>query len=196
MKQNVLGSLLEAREALDNLLKNDMLLETIVAAGAELALALKSGGRVFSCGNGGSMCDAAHFAEELSGRYRKNRPALAAAAITDVGHMTCVANDYGYEFVFSRYLEGHGRQGDFLLAISTSGTSKSILNAVTEAKLRGMKVIGLHGHPGSALGLMSDFDICTPGGLFADRVQECHIKIIHILIELVERSLFPENYKI
>lgn len=194
MKNYVQMALLEAREALSCMLGNDALLDTVSAAGNALAKALGDGNRVFSCGNGGSMCDAMHFAEELSGRYRNNRPALGAAAISDVGHMTCVSNDYGYEFVFSRYLEGHGRSGDFLLAISTSGTSKSVLNAVATAKARGMKVIGMHGKPGSALSQVADFDICTPGGNFADRVQECHIKIIHILIELVERELFKDNY--
>lgn len=195
MRNHVQTALLEAREALSSMLDNDALLETVSSAGNALAQALGGGGRVFSCGNGGSMCDAMHFAEELSGRYRNNRPALGATAISDVGHMTCVSNDYGYEFVFSRYLEGNGRSGDFLLAISTSGTSRSVLNAVAVAKAKGMKVIGMHGKPGCALSQIADFDICTPGGNFADRVQECHIKIIHILIELVERELFKDNYK-
>ena len=195
MKNYVQSALLEAREALSFMLGNDVLLDTVSAAGNALAKALGDGNRVFSCGNGGSMCDAMHFAEELSGRYRNNRPALGAAAISDVGHMTCVSNDYGYEFVFSRYLEGHGRSGDFLLAISTGGSSKSVLNAVAVARAQGMKVIGMHGKPGSALSQIVDFYICSPGGNFADRVQECHIKVIHILIELVERELFRGNYK-
>lgn len=194
MKEYVFTSLQEAKSGLDAMLGNDALLNTIAQAGKALAVSLQNGGRVFSCGNGGSMCDAMHFAEELSGRYRKNRPALAAASICDVSHMTCVANDFGYEFVFSRYLEAHGRQGDFLLAISTSGTSNSILNAVAAAKEKGMLVIGMHGRPGSALSGLCDFDICTPAGNYADRVQECHIKVIHILIELVERTLYPEIY--
>jgi D-sedoheptulose 7-phosphate isomerase len=194
MKQVVLAGLLEASAALQAMLKNEAVLETITEAGMALAASLRAGGRVFSCGNGGSMCDAMHFAEELSGRYRNNRPALAATAISDVGHMTCVANDYGYEQVFSRYIEGHGRRADFLVAISTSGTSKSILRAAETAQLRGMQVIGLHGRPGSALSEVSNYNICTPAGAFADRVQECHIKVLHILIEVVERSLFPDNY--
>lgn len=195
MKNYVQNALLEARAALSSMLDDDILLEIVSAAGDALARALADGNRVFSCGNGGSMCDAMHFAEELSGRYRSNRPALGAAAISDVSHLTCVSNDYGYEFVFSRYLEGHGRSGDFLLAISTSGTSKSILNAVAVARAKGMKVIGMHGTPGCPLSHIADFDICTPAGNFADRVQECHIKIIHILIELVERKLFKDNYQ-
>lgn len=184
------SSLREAQQSLANLLANKEMLGTIASAGADLGAALKRGQRVFSCGNGGSMCDAMHFAEELSGRYRDNRAALAAQAISDVGHMTCVANDFGYEFVFSRYLEAHGRQGDFLLAISTSGKSRSILNAVDVAHQRGMKVIGMHGKPGCALEAVSDYSICTPGGAYADRVQELHIKIIHIMIQMAEQVNF------
>lgn len=194
MIENVKGSLVEAQSGLSALLGNEEVLSTIVKAGEALAFTLKSGGRVFSCGNGGSMCDAMHFAEELSGRYRKNRLPLAATAISDVGHMTCVANDYGYDQVFARYIEAHGRNGDCLLAISTSGSSKSILNAAEQAVAQGITVIGLHGRLGSALDTASDFSIGTPVGAFADRVQELHIKVIHILIELVERHLFPENY--
>ncbi len=194
MKEIVRASLLEAEGVLSSMLCNEELLGKISEAGVLLANALISGAKIYSCGNGGSMCDAMHFAEELSGRYRKNRPALGAIAISDVGHMTCVSNDYGYEFVFSRFIEGMGRPGDVLLAISTSGTSVSILNAITQAKSKRMSVIGLHGREGSALSQIVDIDICTPGGRFADRVQECHIKIIHILIEIVERNIFPENY--
>lgn len=195
MKSYVVNSLLEAKAGLEAMLANEELLNVIAHAGESLAASLKAGGRVFSCGNGGSMCDAMHFAEELSGRYRNNRPALAAASISDISHMTCVANDYGYEYVFSRYLEAHGRQGDFLLAISTSGSSRSVLNAVEVAKDKGMLVIGMHGKPDSILANISDFNICTPTGAYADRVQECHIKVIHILIEIVERIIFAENYK-
>jgi D-sedoheptulose 7-phosphate isomerase len=194
MQHIVTQSLHEAQQALAALLSNTATLGQIAQGGELLANAFKQGGKVYSCGNGGSMCDAMHFAEELSGRYRKNRLALGASAISDVGHMTCVSNDYGYEHVFARFLEGHGRKGDVLLAISTSGTSKSILNAVHEAKRLGMHVIGMHGRPGCELAKLADIDIATPGGQFADRVQECHIKVIHILIEIVERSLFPDNY--
>ncbi len=194
MKKYVESALSEAHSALNGLLQNQGVLQVISDAGEALAAALGNGGRVFSCGNGGSMCDAMHFAEELSGRYRLNRPALGATAIADASHLTCVANDYGYEHVFSRYLEGNGRKGDFLLAISTSGTSKTVLKAAEMAQTIGMSVIGLHGKPGSPLASLVDFDIATPAGQFADRVQECHIKVIHILIEIVERKLFPINY--
>ncbi|MBC7955764.1 MAG: SIS domain-containing protein [Cytophagales bacterium] len=194
MSPHIQQTLIEARAALDALMANEATCHAIDEAGACLADLFERGGRAFSCGNGGSMCDAMHFAEELSGRYRGNRKALAAVAISDVGYMSCVANDYGYEHVFSRYLEAHARSGDVLLAISTSGTSGNVLAAVRAAQQIGMKVIGLTGRPGATLSQLADIDICTPGGQFADRVQELHIKIIHILIESVERRLFPENY--
>jgi len=194
-EQCVRGSLEEAKGALEALLANKAALGAIEKAGALLTATLRSGGRVFSCGNGGSMCDAMHFAEELSGRYRLDRAGLPAASISDPGHLSCVSNDYGYEFVFSRYLEAHAKKGDCLLAISTSGKSKNILTAVEAARKLGVTVIGLVGKSESPLGKAADLVVATPGGQFADRVQELHIKVIHILIELVERDLFPENYK-
>ena len=136
------------------------------------------------------MSDAVHFAEELTGRYRENRPGLPALAISDVGHLTCVANDFGYEQVFARFLESHARPGDCLVAISTSGTSANVVKAAETAKARGTRVIALTGKPGSKLEALADVCVCTPGGRYADRVQELHIKVIHILIELVERGMF------
>lgn len=194
MNAIVLDTLREARSALDALLDNPTTLGAIVDAGRRVAEAFRRDGRVFACGNGGSMCDAMHFAEELSGRYRLDRKPLAAIAIGDPAHLSCVANDYGYEHVFSRFLEAHGRSGDCLLAISTSGASRNILAAAAAAKSRGITVIGLTGHVDSPLGKAAEIDICTPAGRFADRVQELHIKVVHVLIELVERDLFPENY--
>jgi D-sedoheptulose 7-phosphate isomerase len=195
MNAVVVDTLREARSALDDLLANRSAIAAIGEAGRLIGLAFANGGRVFSCGNGGSMCDAMHFAEELSGRYRLDRKALPATAISDPSHLSCVANDYGYEEVFSRYIEAHGRAGDCLLAISTSGTSRNVLAAAERATAQGVKVIALTGRAGSALGDLADIEICTPAGRFADRVQELHIKIVHILIELVERELFPENYR-
>lgn len=195
MSSHIQQTLLDARAALDALIANEATLRAIDDAGALLAEVFGRDGRAFSCGNGGSMCDAMHFAEELSGRYRLNRPALAAASISDPSHLSCVGNDYGYEQVFSRYLEAHARSGDVLLAISTSGTSANVVAAARAAKLKGVKVIALTGKPGATLGTLADIEICTPGGRFADRVQELHIKVIHILIESVERRLFPANYR-
>lgn len=195
MKEHVLHSLYEAKAALDHLLANASAIEAITLAGDALVDAFRNGKRVFSCGNGGSMCDAMHFAEELSGRYRQDRRGLPAVAISDPGHLSCVANDFGYEHVFSRYLESHAQRDDCLVGISTSGKSENVIRAARAARETGMVTIALTGRPDSSLGQLADIEICTPGvGGFADRVQELHIKVIHILIELVERELFPENY--
>lgn len=187
MRELVESSLAEASRCLERLRADVTTIHTIARAGQDLGLALKAGHRVYSCGNGGSMADAIHFAEELSGRFRDDRQPIAAQAISDIGHLSCVANDYGYDQVFSRYIEAHGRPGDWLLAISTSGKSPNVLRAVDAAQGRGMVVIGLHGHLGCRLANESDYSICTPGGLYADRVQELHIKVIHTLIQVVER---------
>ena len=194
MNTVVLDTLREARSVLDALIANPATIAAIGEAGRLIGGAIGGGGRVFSCGNGGSMCDAMHFAEELSGRFRGDRKALPATAISDPGHLTCTANDYGYEQVFSRYIEAHARAGDCLLAISTSGTSRNVVMAAEKARAQGVKVVALTGHPEMPLGALADIEICTPAGRFADRVQELHIKIVHILIELIERELFPENY--
>jgi D-sedoheptulose 7-phosphate isomerase len=150
---------------------------------------------VFSCGNGGSMCDAMHFAEELSGRFREDRAALPAMAISDPGHLSCVANDYGYEEVFARYLQAHGKAGDVLLGISTSGASANVVRACEQARELGMQTVVLTGRVGSKLAEMADVAIVTAAGAYADRVQELHIKVVHILIECVERRLFEPNYR-
>ena len=194
MIDHIEASLRDARTALDHLLADRATLEAVGRAADLLVATFERQGHVYSCGNGGSMCDAMHFAEELSGRYRDNRKGLGAIAMSDASHLSCAANDFGYEFVFSRFLEAQGRSGDCLLAISTSGTSKNIVAAVQTAKEQGIASIVLTGRPDSPLEAMADITICTPGGRYADRVQELHIKVIHILIELVERKLFPQNY--
>lgn len=183
------AALAEAAAALARLQADEVALARIAAAGNLLAATFAAGGRVYSCGNGGSMCDAMHFAEELTGRFRDDRPGYAALAISDPGHLSCVGNDYGYEQVFARFIEAHGRTGDVLLAISTSGTSRNVLAAVKTARARGLKVIGLTGKDGAPLATEADIAIVTPAGRYADRVQELHIKVIHILIELVEGQL-------
>ena len=152
-----------------------------------MAASLKNGGKILTCGNGGSLCDAQHFAEELSGRYRQDRPALAAIALTDASHMSCVANDYGFEFVFSRFVQALGRPADVLLAISTSGNSPNILRAAEAAKAAGMTVVALTGKDGGQLAALSDVEIRVPHFGFADRIQEVHIKVIHGLILLIEK---------
>ncbi len=193
MKSVVLESLQEAREGLDDLLQNTAMLSCISDAGQKMTDAVRGGCRIFSCGNGGSMCDAMHFAEECSGRFRNDRIPLPALAIADASHISCTANDFGWDKVFSRYLAAHGRAGDVLVAISTSGKSPNILEAAREAKSRGMTVIALTGKPESELGKMADYDVCTPAGKYSDRVQELHIKVLHIFVEIIERGLFSKE---
>ena len=135
------------------------------------------------------MCDAMHFAEELTGRYRDNRPAIGAIAMSDVSHMACVGNDYGYEHVFSRYLEGVGRPGDVLLGISTSGNSANVLKAAEFAKSNGIHVIGLTGKDGGKMAPLCDIEIRVPWNGYADRTQEIHIKVIHSLIDYIEENI-------
>lgn len=194
MKNHIEASLREARSALEALLADKAALAAIESAASLLIETFENRGRVFSCGNGGSMCDAMHFAEELTGRYRKDRKALAATAISDPGHLSCVGNDLGYDQVFSRYLEAHARPGDCLVALTTSGSSRNVLRAAEAAKAMGVRVIGLTGRREAAVAALCDVHLCMPAGAFADRVQELHIKALHILIELVERHFYPENY--
>jgi len=191
----VRATLAEARGALEALLADEAMLREIARAGDALAGTFHAGGKVYACGNGGSMCDAMHFAEELTGRFRDDRPGYAAVAISDPSHLSCVGNDYGYEQVFARYVAAHARAGDVLLAISTSGTSKNVVAAAKTARDLGVKVIALTGKAGTPVCERADIAIVTPGGKYADRVQELHIKVIHILIELVERKLAPQNYE-
>lgn len=178
-------------EAIENLQKfnNSVNHSLIKTAGEIMVTSLLNGGKIISCGNGGSMCDAMHFAEELTGRYRENRKSIAALSISDPSHITCVANDYGFEFIFSRYLESVGNSGDVLLAISTSGNSKNILKAIQTAKQRGMKVIGLTGKNGGEMATVCDVEIRAPYSNYADRAQEIHIKVIHSLIDYIEHEI-------
>ncbi|AXE29755.1 D-sedoheptulose 7-phosphate isomerase [Chromobacterium phragmitis] len=194
MQDHIRASLGEAKTALDNLLANPQALASIQDAAQAIIGALSSGGRVFSCGNGGSMCDAMHFAEELTGRYRDNRRGMAAIAISDPSHISCVGNDYGYDEIFARYLESHARAGDVLIGLSTSGNSRNVIRAAEAARELGVKVVILTGRAGTKLEPLADVYVNTPGGSYADRVQELHIKVLHILIELTERHFFPENY--
>lgn len=161
----------------------------IQKAGQIMVDSINEGGKIISCGNGGSLCDAMHFAEELTGRYRENRKAIAAISISDASHMSCVANDFGYDFVFSRYLEAVGRKGDVLLAISTSGNSKNILEAIKVAKANGITVIGLTGKTGGEMANSCDVEIRAPYSDYADRAQEIHIKVIHSLIDYIEKKV-------
>jgi D-sedoheptulose 7-phosphate isomerase len=158
-----------------------------------MANALQKGNKIISCGNGGSMCDAMHFAEELSGRFRENRKGLAAVSISDPSHITCVGNDYGFDYIFSRYLEALGQEGDILLGISTSGNSKNVILAVDKAKELGIKTIVLTGKDGGKLADLAELEIRAPNSKYADRAQEIHIKIIHNLILGIEKEILNHN---
>ncbi len=179
----------EAAEVLNRFLDDEASLESIDLAAQLLSESFKAGGKVLSCGNGGSHCDAMHFAEELTGRFRENRPGYAAIAISDPSHISCVSNDFGYEYVFSRYVEAVGREGDILLGISTSGNSGNIIKAVEAARAKGMKVILLSGKDGGKMAGMADVEIRVPHFGYADRIQEIHIKAIHIMIQLIEKYM-------
>lgn len=191
--KNLLASFEEASETIKKFTAHPANLQTIDEIIKAIATSLKNDGKILTCGNGGSMCDAMHFAEELSGRFKKDRPALGAIALSDPAHISCVANDYGYDFIFSRQVEGLGRTGDVILGISTSGNSCNVINAIQSAKARGMKTVALLGKDGGQLKNLVDFPLIIESGSTA-RIQEIHIKIIHIIIEGIERELFPELY--
>ncbi|EOR94702.1 Phosphoheptose isomerase [Arcticibacter svalbardensis MN12-7] len=180
---------IEAQSVLIDFLADDSNFQKIEDAGKLLSDALATGNKIISCGNGGSMCDAMHFAEELSGRYRNDRKALAALSISDPSHLSCVGNDYGYNFVFSRMVEAIGQPGDVLFAISTSGNSENVIQAILAAKEKGLKVIGLTGKDGGKMASLCDVEVRAPKSNYADRAQEIHIKVIHSLIDYVERHL-------
>ncbi len=193
LSSHIKASLQEAKSLLDNFLSKDENLHKISQVAEMMAVALSSGNKIMSCGNGGSMCDAMHFSEELTGRFRKERAPLPALAISDPSHLSCVGNDYGFDAIFSRYVEAHGRPGDVLLVLSTSGNSSNIIKAVKMAQEKDVKVVALLGKNGGDLLSIADIPL-NVGGKDSDRVQEMHIKVIHILIECIERKLFPENY--
>ena len=179
----------EAHQLLLTFMGDSKQVETISKMADVMTQVIVNGGKIITCGNGGSHCDAMHFAEELTGRYRNNRKSLPAIAISDAAHLTCVGNDYGFEFIFSRFIEGIGNNGDVLLAISTSGNSMNIINAVKAAKEKKMKTIVLTGKDGGHLVNIADMISIVPYFGFADRIQEIHIKIIHIMILLIERKM-------
>jgi D-sedoheptulose 7-phosphate isomerase len=179
----------EAQKVLSEFISNRENFQKIDLAIVQMGNALQNGSKIISCGNGGSMADAMHFAEELSGRYRNNRPALAAVSISDPTHISCVGNDYGYAHVFSRYIEAIGKPGDVLLAISTSGNSENVLLAIQEAKNKGMYIVGLTGKNGGKIAEHCDIEIRAPFSEYADRAQEIHIKVIHSLISGIEAFL-------
>jgi len=178
---------------LQKTISDDFFLKSVSQAAIIIANAFKFGKKVLSCGNGGSHCDAMHFSEELTGRYRKNRVGFPAIAISDSSYISCIANDLGYEYVFSRYISSIGQNGDVLLVISTSGNSENILKAINTANKKNLKVVALTGNKGGKVRGKVDVEICVPYCGYSDRIQEIHIKIIHILVFLVEKEM--KNYK-
>jgi D-sedoheptulose 7-phosphate isomerase len=190
-----LDALSEANLTLEAFLKDPKQLEKCAQFTQTLINAYQNNGTIFSCGNGGSHCDAMHFAEELTGRYRKDRRPLAALALGDASHVTCTSNDYGFKYIFSRQVEALGRPGDVIIGLSTSGNSENILEAFRVAKAKGMTTIGLLGKDGGKALSMADLSIVIPAQT-SDRIQEMHIKLIHTVIETVERHFFPEHYAV
>ena len=186
-QHTIFQELTQAQTVLNAFVSDPNNLSSIQSAAALMSEAIRSGHKIISCGNGGSHCDAMHFAEELSGRYRDERRALPAIAVSDISHLTCVGNDYGFEFIFSRFVEGLGQAGDVLLGISTSGNSTNVIRAVEAARAKGMKVVILSGKDGGKLAGQADVEIRVPHFGYADRIQEVHIKVIHILILLIEK---------
>lgn len=187
IQATIKAELREAASTLESFLNQKETLLCIENAALLLSQSFQQGGKVISCGNGGSHCDAMHFAEELTGRYRENRKALPAIAISDPSHISCTGNDFGYDYIFSRYIEALGKQGDILFGITTSGNSANIIKAAEVAKSKGMKVIVLTGKDGGKIAPLADVEIRVPHFGYADRIQEVHIKIIHILILLIEK---------
>lgn len=180
---------LEAKHVLDSFIADENHFIRIENAAMLMVKALQEGHKIISCGNGGSMCDAIHFAEELTGQFRNTRRPIAAVSISDPAHLTCTANDFGFEHIFSRYVEAIGQAGDVLLAISTSGNSENVVRAASEAKTRGMKVVGLTGKEGGRLATLCDVEIRAPKTAYSDRTQEIHIKVIHSLIHYIELNI-------
>ena len=189
MRELIQYDLQEAKDELERFLSEPSTTDSIEAAARICTEALAAGCKIISCGNGGSLCDATHFAEELTGRYRAGRRSLPAIAINDPAYLTCASNDFSYEKAFSRYVEGVGCKGDVLLAISTGGTSANVLGAAAAAREKGMKVIALTGPSGNPLEKMSDAAVCAPAAPHSDRIQEIHIKVIHILIHAIEAGM-------
>ncbi len=192
-KQLIVHSLDEAQETLRTFIKAEGTVDCIARAAALCADCLAKGNKIITCGNGGSLCDATHFAEELTGRYRETRRPLSAVCINDPAYLTCTANDFSYADAFARYVEGVGREGDVLLAFSTSGTSENVLRAADAAREKGMQVIAFTSAGENPLTDKADVAICAPRAPHSDRIQEIHIKVVHILIECIEQQLAEET---
>ena len=193
LKESIRNSYLTAFETVKAFVENEENIEKTEKISQELALAYKNGKKSLIAGNGGSNCDAMHFAEEFTGRFRRDRKALPSISISDSSHITCVGNDYGFDFIFAKGVEAFAQEGDFFFGISTSGNSKNVIEAVKMAKEKNLKTVALLGKDGGKLKGKCDYEFIIPGKT-SDRIQEVHMIILHIIIEGVERILFPENY--
>ncbi|MES2767243.1 MAG: D-sedoheptulose 7-phosphate isomerase [Bacteroidota bacterium] len=193
MHHNLLQSYTDSLNLLKSFIEDEKNIRLTADVAQALAGAFKNGNKGLICGNGGSACDAMHFAEEFTGRYRKDRPALPVISLTDASHITCVGNDYGFDAIFSRGVEAFGQKGDFFFGISTSGNSPNVLKAIDAAKSRGLKTVALLGKDGGKMKGLCDYEFIVPGKT-ADRIQEVHMMILHIIIEGVEREMWPELY--
>ena len=190
MKDQILKELNEAKNVIDKFINDDTIINAIKESAKIMTESIDNGGKIISCGNGGSMCDAMHFAEELTGKFREERSPIPAVSISDPSHITCVGNDYGFDAIFSRYVDSVGNTGDVLLAISTSGKSTNVIRAAEEANRKGIKVVALTGKDGGELSDLCDIEIRVPHFGYSDRIQEIHIKVINILILIIEKNLY------
>jgi D-sedoheptulose 7-phosphate isomerase len=188
MKSLIKSDFAESRRVIDRFMGDESNLERLARAAGLLLECIRSGNKILCCGNGGSMTDAMHFAEELTGRYHENRDPLPALALSDPAHLTCVANDFGFDQVFARMIKGLGKPGDILLAISTGGNSPNILKAIDAARLIGMKVIGLTGESGGQMASRCDILLTVPFSGRSDRIQEVHTIMLHALVHAVEKG--------
>lgn len=192
MKKNLLFSVAESIRAV-TMLSEPPAMEFMECAAEMIANCFAEEGKIVIAGNGGSLCDAMHFAEELTGQFRKPRQALPAIALCEPGHLTCVSNDFGFDNVFSRGVEAFGKPGDIFIGLTTSGNSENIVRAFAAAKERGLKTIAFLGKDGGRLKDVADLELIISGFPTSDRIQEAHMAAIHIIIELVELHLFSEK---
>lgn len=194
MRQQLLNAIEDSLKALEQL-KQPQAIAFIEDVADLLASSFKNGNKLIVAGNGGSLCDAAHFAEELTGFYRDKRPALPAIALSEPGHMSCVGNDIGFEFVFSRGIEAYGQKGDVFVGLTTSGNSTNLVNAFKTAKDKGLVTVAFLGKSGGKLKGCADYELIVEGFKYSDRIQEAHMAAIHMIIELMETLLFPSEIK-
>ena len=194
MIENIRNSFQNAAETIAQFAADQNIIDTSEQVCIIIAECFRKGNKLLIFGNGGSSTDAMHFAEELTGKFRKDRQPLPAISLTDPSHITCVANDYGFEEVFARGVEALGKTGDIAIGISTSGNSENVIRALDKAKELGMVTIALLGMDGGKIKGICDYEIIVPGST-TDRIQELHITVLHVIIETIERILFPQNYQ-